>query len=76
MKTDAHVYQVATTVEVGACLEQLIMLDRSPSRELFNCHRYEDFLTDGTNASISDSELKKAESCSAFGRVEYAVYFW
>ncbi|KAF5549195.1 aldehyde dehydrogenase [Fusarium mexicanum] len=61
IKTDDHVYQVATTEEVGACLEQLIMFDRSPSRQLFNCHRYEDFLNDGTNGPVTNQQLERAE---------------
>ncbi|KAG5744901.1 hypothetical protein H9Q70_012395 [Fusarium xylarioides] len=62
IKTDDHVYQAATTAEVSASLEQLIMLDRSPSRELFNCHRYEDFLNDGINGSMTDEQLERAET--------------
>lgn len=38
------------------------MFDRSPSRELFNCHRYEDFLNDGTNGSVTDEQLERAET--------------
>ncbi|KAF5604202.1 4-coumarate ligase [Fusarium pseudocircinatum] len=63
INTDEHVYQVATTAEVGASLEQLIMFDRPASRELFNCHRYEDFLNDGINGSITDEQLERAETC-------------
>ncbi|KAF5645826.1 4-coumarate ligase [Fusarium tjaetaba] len=62
INTDDHVYQVATRAEVGASLEQLIMFDRSASRELFNCHRYEDFLNDGINGSITDGQLQQAET--------------
>ncbi|KAH7230677.1 uncharacterized protein BKA55DRAFT_598861 [Fusarium redolens] len=60
--TDAHIYYITTKVEVGACLEQLITFDRSPSQELFNCYKYEDFLTGGTNRSISDLKFKLAET--------------
>ncbi|KAF5544237.1 4-coumarate ligase [Fusarium napiforme] len=62
INTDDHVYQVATRAEVGASLEQLIMFDRSASRELFNCHRYEDFVNGGINGSITDEQLEQAET--------------
>lgn len=38
------------------------MFDRSPSRELFNCHRYEDFLNEGTDGAITEEQLERAET--------------
>ncbi|KAF5641641.1 4-coumarate ligase [Fusarium sp. NRRL 52700] len=58
VKTDDHVYQVATRAELGACLEHLIMLDRSASWELFNCHRYEDFLNDSIRGSVTNQFVR------------------
>ncbi|KAF4493289.1 long-chain-fatty-acid- ligase [Fusarium agapanthi] len=44
IKTDDHVYQVATTAEIGKCLEQL------------------NFLNDGTNGSVTNQQLERAET--------------